>query len=250
MSSPLPSLPVSQVTIPSTPLTVAAYTYVKQHTSPCTLNHVLRSTAFSLILQKKLPPLATNPSLDVEAIVLSTLLHDMGWATTPTLLSNDKRFEIDGANIARDFVTGQGGQSSGWDKHRVQLMWDAIALHTTPSIAHHKEPEVLATQLGIMADFLGPNLPLPGSPITIEEYKEIVSTFPRLGFKDEIRGIFCGMCKNKPEVTYDNFVGEYGKIYGLDTKGGGREEFTKRVEERNLVRMLEGGLDACVQFES
>ncbi|OCT49900.1 metal dependent phosphohydrolase [Cladophialophora carrionii] len=247
MSSPFPSLPVSQITIPSNPLINAAYAYVKENCSECTLNHCVRSAAFALILQKKFPPFANTPDLDTEAVVLSTLLHDMGWATTKALLSKDKRFEVDGANIAREFVTRQDGK---WDRHRLQLMWDGIALHTTPSIAQHKEPEVCATQLGIMADFLGPNLPLPGSPITIDEYKEIITAFPRLGFKEELRGIMCGLCRDKPETTYDNFVGDFGKIYGLDGKGGGREEFTKACEEKNTVRLLEGALTACEQYET
>ena len=40
-----------------------------------------------------------------------------------------------------------------WDKHRVQMVWDAIALHATTSIAWHKEPEVVATSYGINAEF-------------------------------------------------------------------------------------------------
>ncbi len=58
------------------------------------------------------------------------------------------------------------------------------------------------------------------------------------------------MCRDKPEVTYDNFVGEYGKMYGVDGKGGGKEEFAKKAEEKSLVRMLEGSLDALVQYEN
>ena len=183
-------------------------------------------------------------------MVVALFLHDMGWAKDKSLLSKDKRFEIDGANIARDFVHSHADQGK-WDKHRVQLLWDTIALHTTPSIAQHKEPEVLGSHLGILSDFLGVNLPLPGGPyFTVEEYKEIVRTFPRLGFKDEIRGIFCNMCRDKPDVTYDNFVGEYGRIYGLDGKGGGREDFVKQCEEKSFVKLLEGALDALVQYEN
>jgi len=245
-SSPFPSFPVSQITIPSTSLTNAAYKYVKENCSECTLNHCLRATAFGLILQQKFPPLATHPSLDKEAIVLSILLHDMGWATTKTLLSKDKRFEVDGANIARDFI---GKETDTWDRHRLQLMWDSIALHTSPSIAMHKEAEVMATQLAIFSDFVGPHLPLPGNLISVDEYKEIVHLFPRLGFKEELRNIMCGLCRDKPETTFDNFVGQFGLIYGLDGTGGGREEYAKTAEQHNLVRRLEEGLDSIAQYE-
>ena len=225
----------------------AAYNYVKEHCSECTLNHCLRSVAFGLIFCKKFPPIANNPDIDTENIVISTLLHDMGWATTKSLLSSDKRFEVDGANIARDFITAH----DKWDKHRIQLMWDAIALHATPSICQHKEPEVVATGMGVLLDFFGPNLPAPGgSPVTVDEYKEILTAFPRLGFKDELKEIFCCMCRDKPHTTYDNFVCEFGKKYGLDGKGGGKEEFTKRCEENSFVTGFEGALAALEQYET
>ncbi|EXJ87427.1 hypothetical protein A1O3_04387 [Capronia epimyces CBS 606.96] len=247
-SSKFPSLPISQVTIPSTPLIDAAYSYVKQHTSECTLNHCLRSTAFSLMLLRKFPPLAAA-KIDIECLVLSVLLHDMGWATTKTLLSTDKRFEVDGANIAREFIKSTNPDDQEWDKHRLQLVWDSIALHSTHSIAWHKEPEVFATNLGIVADFLGPNIPLPGGLVTVEEYKEIVAAFPRLGLKDEVVSILCGLCRDKPETTYDNFASDYGKIYGLDGKGNGKEEWIKTCDENNTAKNLMNGLASCAQWE-
>lgn len=248
-SSPFPALPICQVAIPSNDLINAAYAYAKEHTSECTLNHCLRSTAFALLIARKFPPLAAA-ELDTEAVVLSSILHDMGWATTKSLLSADKRFEVDGANLAREFVKSSSAANPGeWDKHRTQLLWDSIALHTTPSIAHHKEPEVFATQLGILADFVGPNLPLPGALISVEEYKEVVAALPRLDFSGELVGIMCGLCRDKKETTFDNFVGDYGKIYGLDGKGGGKEEWRKLCDQSNTTRLLMGGLEACKQWD-
>ncbi|KAI1608568.1 hypothetical protein EDD37DRAFT_640871 [Exophiala viscosa] len=245
-SSPFPSLPVCQITIPSNELINAAYTYTKEHTSQATVNHCLRCVSFSLLLIREFPPLA-SANVDLEAVVLSSLMHDMGWATTKSLLSNDKRFEVDGANIARDFVNHSA--SGEWDAHRIQLLWDAIALHTTPSIAQHKQPEVVAVALGIFADFMGPNLPLPGNPITVEKYKEIVGAFPRVGFSDEVVNTLCGLCREKPETTFENFVSGFGKTYGLDGKGGGKEEWIMKCEDNDITKRLMGGLQACKQWE-
>lgn len=247
--SPFPALPVCQVTLPSNPLINAAYAYLKEHTSACTVNHCLRSAVYALLIARKFPPLAAA-NLDLEAVVLSAILHDLGWATTKSLLSVDKRFEIDGANLARDFINSSPTTNPvEWDKHRTQLLWDAIALHTTPSIAQHKEPEVVATQLGITADFLGPNLPLPGNVISVDEYKEVVAAFPRLDFGGELVKIMCGLCRDKKKTTFDNFVGDFGKIYGLDGKGAGKEEWKKTVEENAAPGLLMGGLEACKQWE-
>ncbi|KIW84937.1 hypothetical protein Z517_00325 [Fonsecaea pedrosoi CBS 271.37] len=253
-----PEFPISQITMPTDDLFNAAYTYVQENCTNATLNHCVRSVAFALILLRKLPPLTANPDIDREAIVLSIMLHDLGWATTQSLISNDKRFEVDGAEIARNFLRTEIAAANGvgpgkkWDKHRLQLIWDAIALHTTPSVAQYKEPEVLATQTAITADFLGPNLPVPvpGGPIiTVDEYKEILEVWPRLGFKEELRATLCGLCRTKPQTTVDNFVGQFGAAYGIDGHGGGRAEFLKFLEGNNVVNLLEGGLTALEQYE-
>lgn len=79
-----------------------------------------------------------------------------------------------------------------------------------------------------MADFWGPAF--RGLTITVEENQEIVDAFPRLGFKESFLGIMCGLCEFKPETTYDNFVGDYGVVFGVDGKGKGKEEFRKGRE--------------------
>jgi hypothetical protein len=227
---------------------------MKSKTDGFTFNHSVRAAALSLVIAKKFPPLAQNKDLDVEAIVLSNLLHDMGWTMDKSLLKKDLRFEVDGANIARDFINHNHAShgESHFDKHRIQLIWDAIALHATPTIAAHKEPEVLATHLGILADFFGPNLPLapPGTLVTPEEFREVLQAYPRLDFKNEIRQLFCGMCQEKDiTVVAANFVKEYGLEYGYDAKGTGKEEFSKKIEEAGLMKGLEKALDETEQYE-
>jgi hypothetical protein len=229
-ASPLPALPKAGVILPDTPLIRGALDHVKKYTGPSTVNHCIRSAYFAILLSHQISHNEPEP-LDLELVVLSTILHDLGWATDKTLLSKDKRFEVDGANMARQYIK-EVEHPVGWDKHRTQLMWDAIALHATPSFALHKESEVKLAHIGIMADFWGPNL--PGYQITTEENQEIVDAFPRLGFKEQFLDIMCGLCALKPSTTYDNFVGDYGVEYGLDGKGTGKEEFArKRLASRS-----------------
>lgn len=249
-ASPFPAFPVSQITIPWNPLMNKAYDYTKEHTSLSTLNHCLRATAFALIILRKFPPLvAAAPHLDTEAVVLSTLMHDLGWATTKSILSDDKRFEVDGANLARSLIQSSSNDQKAWDKHRLQLVWDTIALHTSPSIAHHKEPEVFLGQLGVMGDFFGPNLPIPGNLISVDEYKEVVAAFPRAGFKENMIGVMCGLCRDKRATTFDNFVSEFGLADGYDGKGTGKEEYKKEADEKNMRKMLLAALTACEEYE-
>ena len=72
------------------------------------------------------------------------------------ITSNDKTFEVDGANAARAFLQHEGG--SAWDEHRIQLVWDAIALHTSNQIHPHKQREVAYTAAGTAAELFGPTL--------------------------------------------------------------------------------------------
>lgn len=70
-------------------------------------------------------------------------------------MSQDKRFEVDGANTARDFVRAKNAE---WDNHREQLLWDSIALHTTPDIAMFKETEVALVSGGTFVELVGPEI--------------------------------------------------------------------------------------------
>ncbi|KAI8630855.1 metal dependent phosphohydrolase [Xylariaceae sp. FL1651] len=250
-SSPFPDLPISGVSFPNSPITVAAFAYTKLHTTEAVYNHCVRSAYWALILMKKLAPLAAkNPN--PETVVLACILHDMGWSFNKELLSTYRRFEVDGADIARTFIEGykkDGGEGAQqWDEARVQRVWDTIALHATASIASWGVGEVAAASLGIKADFVGPKFPAdpwadpsqapadptPGAVITVDEFKEVARAFPYAGFGEAAaREIFCGLCRDKPIATFDNFVGSFGREYGLDGHGHGRDEYLAMWTQAN-----------------
>lgn len=248
-TSPFPlSLASLNITIPHTPLIEASYNFAKQHILPTTLAHCMRNLVFAFLLANRLPNVVPE-ALDTEVLVVSILLHDMGLANT-TIVSNDTRFEVDGADIARTFVQGH---NSSWDRHRVQLMWDTIALHTINTVAGHKEPEVALSALSISADFFGPYLqlpagaatePSPGQLITVDEYVEVVRAFPRPNFKEGVIERGCSLCRRKKETTWDNVMGEMGAMFGLDGNGTGREEFAAEFAvRRNSAPTLLTSLD-------
>ncbi|KAK3066317.1 hypothetical protein LTR53_017385 [Teratosphaeriaceae sp. CCFEE 6253] len=214
----LPMRTLAGITVPDTPLITAAIELARKHLNDISFQHIMRSWLFGFAIADKIPPLQSR---DRELHALAAILHDLGWDTKSTFISPDKRFEVDGANAARSFIQQEieSSHAQGWDQHRLQLLWDAIALHTTPSIAQHKEPEVAATGLGIFADFRGVDA-VPGT-MTQAEWDAIVAEFPRHGFRDGVVEIMCGLCRTKPETTYDNFVADFGDalVEGYSSKG-------------------------------
>jgi hypothetical protein len=64
--------------------------------------------------------------------------------------SMDERFEVDGANAARDFL-----RSHGIAQQDIDTVWTAIALHTTPGIPQHMHPFIALVTAGVEMDVLG-----------------------------------------------------------------------------------------------
>lgn len=117
---------VAGATIPDTAIITSAIQYARTHLSPLAFNHVMRSYLFGFIIASKNETFATR---DQEVHAIDAILHDMGWDCTGELVSADKRFEDDGATAARNITD--------WDRYRVQLVWDAIAMHSTPGTGLH-----------------------------------------------------------------------------------------------------------------
>ncbi|KAL4949251.1 hypothetical protein BDW69DRAFT_174835 [Aspergillus filifer] len=196
---------IAGITVPDTPLISAALSYAKEHHNEMSFNHVYRSWIFGCLIASKV---ATFNNVNLEVHAVAAILHDLAWDYRSPLASKDKRFEVDSANAARDFLKSKGAD---FDERQTQIVWDSIALHTTPSIAQHKEVEVALCSLGITGDLMGPGL--PGGLITKEEYNSVITELPTLGLKEEVKKLLCGLCIHKPETTYDNFVRDFGEKY-------------------------------------
>ena len=133
------------IKVPDTRLVRDAMDLARSSSEPFLFNHVMRSWLFSVLLSEN-----ATPAPDPEVLAVSSVLHDLGLTDR---FSAEERFEVDGANAARAFM-----KERGISTQRMQLVWDAIALHTTRSIALHKEPEVAMAHSGIAVDVLGAGL--------------------------------------------------------------------------------------------
>lgn len=216
--APLPTTVLAGVGVPNTPLIQKAIELARSNLDPITFNHVMRSWLFGFCIASKQDPGWLSRDLELHA--LAAILHDMGWSESTAFTSPDLRFEVDGANAARKFVQEEA-VAEDWDQYRIQLLWDSIALHSTPSIALHRQPEAVATSIGPFADFVGVGGPMVGDGLTQKEWDQIVQDYPRAGLKEKVTDTFCGLCKKKPDTTYDNLAADFGEelVEGYQRKG-------------------------------
>ena len=181
------------ITVPDTPLITGAMDYARAYSEPFLFNHAVRSWLFAV----RLGQLQGVPH-DAEVVAVGALLHDLGLTNSVT---GPKRFEIEGADAARAFAREQG-----LDDARVQLIWDSVALNSTPSIGLYKEAEVALCTAGIGVEF-----GFQYDHIPPDEMKSILAAFPRLEMKRRFADSVCRVVKTKPETTYDNFAGDFGE---------------------------------------
>src|SRR6267142_935051 len=184
------------VTVGDTPLVSRAMDLARKHSEPFLFNHAVRSWLFAV----RLGQLQDIPH-DAEVVAVGSLLHDLGLTNSFT---GHKRFEIEGADAARAFAREQG-----LDDHRVRLIWDSVALNSTPSIGLHKEVEVALCTAGIGLDYGGPQY----DRIPSDEMKSILTAFPRLDMKRCFADSVCQIVKTRPESTYDNFARDFGERF-------------------------------------
>jgi hypothetical protein len=186
---------VGGITVIDTPLIARAMDYARIHSEPYLYNHAVRSWLFAA----RLAQLQDVPH-DAEVVAVGTLLHDLGLTSHFT---GPKRFEIEGADAARAFA-----RELGVDDRRVQLIWDSVALNSTPSIGLNKEPEVALCTAGIGVEFGFQYDRIPSN-----EMQSILAAFPRLEMKRRFRESVCRIVETKPETTYDNFAGDFGERF-------------------------------------
>jgi hypothetical protein len=131
---------------------------------------------------------------DAELLYIGAMFHDMGLMAKYS--SAEERFEVDGANAARDFLRGYA-----ISEDEIDQVWDSIALHTTPGIPKFKKPVVALVTAGVEMDVLG----LEYDQFSDEQRKLVVAAHPRgENFKEGIIDAFAQGTIKKPLTTFGN----------------------------------------------
>jgi hypothetical protein len=173
----------------------------RQYSEDFLFNHLMRTWLFGVLVINHNTTLQQNTDLEVHAI--GALLHDLGVGGLPlnaSFITHDRRFEIDGAFAATDFVECQvahDDEGSAWDANRLQLLWDSIALSSESKISLYKQATVASVTYGVAIDLLGVDYGL-----TSAEYDKVVAAFPYLNFITGINQTFVDLAATKPNSTY------------------------------------------------
>jgi hypothetical protein len=180
---------IAGVVIPDTKLAREVTELVRDTESPLLFHHSSRVYYWGALTGGRL-----GLRFDPEPLYVGAMFHDMG--LTPQHASADKRFEVDSANAARDFLRGHG-----IDEQDIRTVWTAIALHTTPGIPQFMHPVIALVTAGVEMDVLG----IAFSEFTEAEREAVVRAHPRLGhFKEEIIQAFYDGFHHRPETTFGN----------------------------------------------
>jgi HD domain len=180
---------LEDIKIPDSKLVREITGFVRDTESDLLFNHSSRVYYFGALAGKR-----EGLRFDPELLYAGAMFHDVG--LVPAYSSAGERFEVDGANAARDFL-----RSRGISPQEIDLVWTAIALHTTPGIPQHMHPVIALVTAGVEMDVLG---------LTYGEYNDVereavVRAHPRPArFKEEIIQAFYDGIKHKPATTFGN----------------------------------------------
>ena len=176
----------SVLAIPDSSLAREATDLLREHSTDLLFNHSIRVYLFAAEQGRQ-----RNHRFDCELLYLAAAFHDFGLLRK--FSSPEERFEVDGANAARQFLNAHKVP-----EERARIVWEAIALHTTPGVTQYMASEIALLYSGVGLDVLGRGF----DAFPSELRKNIVVRYPRKNFKARfIEEYFAGFA-HKPDTTY------------------------------------------------
>src|SRR4051812_3122790 len=178
---------INDIRTPDTSLCKEIRELVRDTESELLFNHSSRVYHFGA-----LTGLRRGLNFDRELLYAGAMFHDMG--LTPEHSSPTERFEVDGANAARNFLKSRGIAPADID-----LVWTAIALHTTQGVPAHMHPVIALVAEGVKMDVVGVGY----EEFPDEQRDAVVAAYPRTpGFEEDIIQAFYDGIKDKPDTTF------------------------------------------------
>jgi HD superfamily phosphodiesterase len=179
---------IAGIAIPDTALVRDVTAFIREAENDLLFDHSRRVFLFGALqgLRRGLQP-------DLELLYVGAMFHDIG--LTDSYRTSMLRFEVDGANAAREFLLERGV-----DKSDARKVWLSIALHTTPNVPEFLEPEIALVTAGVETDVLG----IGRDELSREALAAVTAAHPRPDFKRQILQAFTDGNKHRPRSTFGN----------------------------------------------
>lgn len=182
--------PVPGVRIPDSRIIREATEFIRDAESDLLFHHSLRVYCWAALAGER-----RGLSFDPELLYVAAMFHDIG--LTLRYETSQLRFEVDGANAARDFLLGHGIA-----ERDIETVWNAVALHTTPGIPEFMGPEIALVQAGAGMDVAGRGY----DQFTDAQREAVTNAYPReADFKQGIIDAFHQGLKHRPHTTFGTF---------------------------------------------
>jgi hypothetical protein len=177
---------IADIRIPDSQLAREATQFIRDTESDFLFQHSQRVFFWGGLAGKR-----KGLSFDPELLYTAAMFHDLGLTTG--FRESRLRFEVDGANAARDFL-----RSQGISEVDIERVWLAIALHTTPGISAHLHPIASLTAEGVMMDLVG----LGYDEFTDAQRNAVEEVYPHSSrFSEEVLQALYDGLKHRPETT-------------------------------------------------
>ncbi|MGO4382302.1 HD domain-containing protein [Pseudoduganella sp. RAF53_2] len=184
---------IGGIAAPDSALTRKAGALIERVHSKPMLHHLHRTWWFSEFIGRR-----RGMNYDRELLYLASMLHDLGLTDE---FSADQRFEVDGADAASRFL-----RDNAYPESKAELVWDAIALHSSAGLADRRQPEVALLHFGAHVDVFGLRL----DEITPALVDETLERYPRIGMKAAFTEAIAGVVRKKPHTALGTGLADIG----------------------------------------
>jgi HD superfamily phosphodiesterase len=153
------------LTLPAGPVAEASLATVLETVSAPVADHSIRTFLFARLIATQNGSLS-DAAYDEDVLFAACVLHDLGLGDRA---AGEARFEVEGADLAAEFLAGQGLAADDIDR-----VWEAIALHSSHGIAVRRGLISSLTYRGIVMDAGSPIDTLPAG-----QREQVLAAYPK-----------------------------------------------------------------------
>jgi HD superfamily phosphodiesterase len=177
---------VSGIRVPDSKLARDAAQFIRDNEGDFLYQHSVRVYYWAALAGKR-----KGLAFDPELLYVAAMFHDFG--LTARYGTSHLRYEVDGANAARDFLRSHGIAEAEGEK-----IWLAIALHTTNGISPQLFPIAALLAEGANMDLVGAGY----GDFTVAQRNAVEAAHPHPPqFAEDFMQALYDSLKHRPETT-------------------------------------------------